>query len=129
MIPVDPYYGRTVNGQIICCRDGRCLLPDARWHGTAGGYSNHLCRCAACTEANSTAHHAGGAQDRYHARLRAQGLTSRGTPRQKPYTPQGSADLREVDTALRAVPKPEHREICGSCWLEIPASGRHECDR
>ena len=130
MIPVDPYYGRTTNGQIICCRPGsRCLLPDARWHGTAGGYSHHQCRCAPCTEAFSTAHRTGGAQDRYRARLRAQGLTSRGIPRQKSYAPRGGVDLRQVDTAYRLAPKPEHGEICAGCWLEIPASGHHECDR
>lgn len=25
-------------------------LPE-KWHGTAGGYCNHACRCARCTEA------------------------------------------------------------------------------
>jgi hypothetical protein len=27
--------------------------PDAPWHGTAGGYTNHKCRCGPCTTAHS----------------------------------------------------------------------------
>src|SRR4051794_28564501 len=26
-------------------------LPGEPWHGTPGGYSNHLCRCQDCTDA------------------------------------------------------------------------------
>ena len=26
------------------------------WHGTAGGYTNHACRCEACREANRIHH-------------------------------------------------------------------------
>jgi hypothetical protein len=29
---------------------------NARWHGTAGGYTNHRCRCRDCTEAWRVAH-------------------------------------------------------------------------
>jgi hypothetical protein len=28
-----------------------CHLPDEPYHGKPGGYSNHLCRCPACTTA------------------------------------------------------------------------------
>jgi hypothetical protein len=34
-----------------CCIDGTCTMPLARWHGTAGGYNNHYCRCDACRKA------------------------------------------------------------------------------
>lgn len=27
--------------------------PDAPWHGTSGGYTNHSCRCRPCTDAHS----------------------------------------------------------------------------
>lgn len=26
-------------------------MPEARYHGTVGGYTNHRCRCARCREA------------------------------------------------------------------------------
>jgi hypothetical protein len=31
--------------------DPRNADPESRWHGTAGGYSNHSCRCPRCTDA------------------------------------------------------------------------------
>lgn len=34
--------------------DGRMVHPDAK-HGTLTGYSEHICRCPPCTEANSEA--------------------------------------------------------------------------
>lgn len=42
----------------------------ARWHGTSGGYNNHGCRCAECTEAFRIAHAKGGYQDRYRDKFR-----------------------------------------------------------
>lgn len=122
---------RSSSGQLICCTGGRCDMPDAPWHGTSGGSGNHACRCAPCTEAQRVTHAAMGSQARYRARLLAGGRTfSAGTPlRQKPYIPRGGADLRQVDPTPKAPPKREQRrEICGGCWLEIPASGQHECD-
>jgi hypothetical protein len=41
-----------------------------RWHGTAGGYTNHRCRCSACTAAWAEYHQKHGAQDRYRKRYR-----------------------------------------------------------
>jgi hypothetical protein len=29
------------------------MVPDAEWHGTLGGYTNHKCRCAPCVKAKS----------------------------------------------------------------------------
>ena len=28
-------------------------MSEERWHGTFGGYTNHACRCAECTRANT----------------------------------------------------------------------------
>lgn len=35
---------------VQCCRNGICLMPDAPWHGTVGGYSNHGCKCTRCAK-------------------------------------------------------------------------------
>jgi len=40
---------RSASGGIVCCIDGECRIPDAAWHGTPGGYTNHDCRCSDCT--------------------------------------------------------------------------------
>lgn len=77
----------------ICCVDGACRLPDAKWHGTAGGYSNHRCRCAECRRAWAEYFRSGTGRDsvaRYRARLRAAGLTvssswTRPVPRVRPF--------------------------------------------
>jgi hypothetical protein len=41
------------------------------WHGTAGGYSNHDCRCDDCRRANTEFHDAGGYQIAYRHRVRS----------------------------------------------------------
>lgn len=68
---------------VICCRDGVCLLPEARWHGSEGGYSNHRCRCTACTAAHAAYYREPGqagaeGKARYRRKLMDAGLTVNG---------------------------------------------------
>lgn len=51
-----------------------------KWHGTAGGYTNHKCRCDACTAAWRDYHRTRGYMRTYRARLAARGLNTRGKP-------------------------------------------------
>ena len=41
----------TFIGDVTCL--GCLKLMDEPWHGTPGGYTNHHCRCQACTAANA----------------------------------------------------------------------------
>lgn len=43
------------------------IRRDERWHGTRGGYTNHGCRCEACTAAH-TKYHQRYMSDPEHAR-------------------------------------------------------------
>jgi hypothetical protein len=47
----DPRF--SASGCVICCDATGCHMPDAKWHGTAGGYANHYCRCKPCTIAGT----------------------------------------------------------------------------
>lgn len=90
-------------GSVVCCVDGTCHLPEARWHGSAGGYSNHDCRCAPCTEAWADFHYSNGYNLRLSARRIAQGLTTHGDPRKLPYRPHpvgGAAHRRPRRPAI-----------------------------
>jgi hypothetical protein len=41
------------NGYVICCVNGICNIPEARWHGVpdARGYLKHKCHCTKCVQA------------------------------------------------------------------------------
>ena len=80
------------HGCVVCCAGGTCHLPDAKWHGSAGGYTNHGCRCQPCTDAWAEYHYQRQASLRYLRKLHEQGLTTRGTPRKRRYVARpGSA--------------------------------------
>jgi hypothetical protein len=79
---------RSSNSTYICCYDNICYMPGAKFHGTAGGYNNHHCRCEECTKAFGEKHYNGFYQHRYILQLYIQGLTPTKTERIKEYTPQ-----------------------------------------
>lgn len=51
-----PECGAAVREQGPCVRCWDRAAERQRWHGTAGGYNNHGCRCQACCDAINEYH-------------------------------------------------------------------------
>jgi hypothetical protein len=64
--------GHTARAVVCCDENGVCRLPAAKWHGTLGGYTNHLCVCPGCRAARSE-YRAPGEENRPPSRRRTPG--------------------------------------------------------